>query len=75
MDSKRTRNVLTAMIVLFAAVLAVITVANLDAVKQKLGLARKTPVQEEVQENSGEEETKGGQIGGNLSAFLSDETF
>lgn len=75
MDSKRMRRVLTAMIVVFLAALAVITVTNLDAVKRKLGLAQETPAQEKTEENGGTQEKESGQIGGNLSAFLSDETF
>lgn len=75
MDSKQMRRVLAAMIVAFLAVLAVITIANFDAVKRKLGFAQEPPVQEKTEENNGTEEKESGQIGGNLSAFLSDETF
>lgn len=74
MDSKRMRRVLAIMIVVFLAALAVITITNLDAVKRKLGLAQEMPAQEKTEENS-ETEKESGQIGGNLSAFLSDETF
>lgn len=61
------------MIVMFLAVIAVITAANLDMVKRKLGLS----VQEQAQETAAIEEadTDGGQIGNDLSAFLYDETF
>lgn len=75
MDSNQTRRVLAAMIVVFLVVLAVITITNLDAVKRKLGFAQEPPVQEKTEENSGTEEKESGQIGSNLSAFLSDETF
>lgn len=75
MDSKQTRRVLAAMIIVFLVVIAVLVIANYDAVKRKLGFAKQSPVQEETEENNGTEEQKSGQIGGNLSAFLSDETF
>lgn len=75
MDSKRMRRLLAIMIVVFLAVLAVITITNLDAVKRKLGLVQQAPAQEKTEENNGTEEKESGQIGGNLSAFLSDETF
>lgn len=75
MDSKRMRRALIAMILVFVAVIAAIATANLDTVKRKLGLAQETPVQEEQKENTDTEETESGQIGSNLSAFLSDETF
>lgn len=75
MDSKRMRRLLAILIVGFLAVLAVITITNLDAVKRKLGLAQEMPVQEKTEENHKTEEKESGQIGGNLSAFLSDETF
>lgn len=75
MDSKRMRRALVAMILVFVAVIAAIAIANLDTVKRKLGLAQETPVQEETKENTDTEETESGQIGSNLSAFLSDETF
>lgn len=75
MDSKRMRRVLAAMIIVFAAVIAVLAAANLDAVKRKLGLAEEMPAQEETEENTGTQEEESGQIGSNLSAFLNDETF
>lgn len=75
MDSKRTKRVLIAMILVFVVVIAVITIANLDAVKRKLGLVRELPAQEETEVNNETEEKESGQIGSNLSAFLSDETF
>ncbi len=75
MDSKRMRRALIAMILVFVAVIAAIAIVNLDTVKRKLGLAQETPVQEEQKENTDTEETESGQIGSNLSAFLSDETF
>lgn len=75
MDSKRMRRVLAVMIIVFLAALAVITITNLDAVKRKLGVGQATPAQEKTEENSVTEERESGQIGSNLSAFLSDETF
>lgn len=75
MDSKRMRRALIAMILVFVAVIAAIAIANLDTVKRKLGLVQEAPVQEETKENTDTEETESGQIGSNLSAFLSDETF
>lgn len=75
MDSKRMRRALVAMIALFLMIMAIITITNLDAVKRKLGLAQDMPAQEETEESDTVEETESGQIGGNLSAFLNDETF
>lgn len=75
MDSKRMRRAMIFMIVVFVAVFAVIAVANLDAVKVKLGFAAKEPAQEETQAEEKETETESGQIGSDLSAFMSDETF
>lgn len=75
MDSKRMRRVLAAMIIVFLVVIVALVAANLDAVKRKLGFAQEIPVQEETEENNGAEEKESGQIGSNLSAFLSDETF
>ena len=73
MDSKRMRRAMACMIVIFLAVFAVIAIMNFDTVKQKLGLAEETPVQEEEPEQ--EEQVNEGQIGNNLSGFLTDETF
>lgn len=72
MDSKRMRRTLFALVGMFLVLIAVIAVMNLDMVKRKLGL-----VEEPVQETAAieEEETGGGQIGDDLSAFLRDETF
>lgn len=75
MDSKRMRRMLAAMIIVFLVVIAALVAANLDAVKRKLGFAQEIPVQEETEENNEAEEKESGQIGSNLSAFLSDETF
>lgn len=75
MDSKRMRRMLVAMIIVFLVVIAALVAANLDAVKRKLGFAQEIPVQEETEENNETEEKESGQIGSNLSAFLSDETF
>lgn len=75
MDSKRMRRAMACMIVVFVAVFAVIAIVNLDMVKRKLGFAEEEPVQEETSTPEEEAETENGQIGGDLSAFLSDETF
>lgn len=75
MDSKRMRRVLAAMIIVFLVAIAALVAANLDAVKRKLGFAQEIPAQEETEENNETEEKESGQIGSNLSAFLSDETF
>lgn len=75
MDSKRMRRAMVFMIVVFLAVFVVIAVANLDAVKEKLGFTAAEPVQEETSAGDGETETESGQIGSDLSAFMSDETF
>lgn len=74
MDSKRMRRAMAGMIVVFLTVFAVIAIVNWDTVKRKLGFATEEPVQEEepAQEEAG---TEDGQIGGDLSAFLRDETF
>ncbi len=71
MGSKNIKKFILALIGMFLLLVAVIGAANLDLVKQKLGLS----VQEQVQETVAAEETDSGQIGNNLSAFLEDETF
>lgn len=75
MDSKRMRRAMAGMIVVFLTVFAVIAIVNFDTVKRKLGFAPEEPVQEELPAEEEEAETESGQIGGDLSAFLSDETF
>ncbi len=75
MDSKRMRRAMIFMIVVFVAAFVVIVVANWDMVKHKLGFAAQEPVQEEAPAEDEETETESGQIGGDLSAFLRDETF
>ena len=74
MDSKRMRRAMAGMIVVFLTVFAVIAIVNWDTVKRKLGFATEEPVQEEEPAQE-EAETEDGQIGGDLSAFLRDETF
>lgn len=73
MGSKKFKRMLFIMIFLFVALLGVIAAANLETVKQKLGLASG----EETGETAMTEETdgNGGQRGDDLSAFLRDETF
>lgn len=75
MDSKKMRRAMAFIIVVFLAAFAVIAAANWDRVKQKLGYAKETPTQEETPEEDVEPETEEGQIGSDLSAFMSDETF
>ncbi len=75
MDSKKMRRAMIFMIAVFLAAFAVIAAANWDRVKEKLGFAPETPVQEEMPEEAGETEEEEGQIGSDLSAFMSDETF
>lgn len=75
MDSKRMRRAMAGMIVIFLAVFAVIAIVNLDTVKRKLGYDTGEPVQEEAPAQEEEEAAQDGQIGGDLSAFLWDETF
>lgn len=75
MDSKKMRRAMIFMIAVFVAAFAVIAAANWDRVKKKLGLAPETPPQEETSEEDGETEEEEGQIGSDLSAFMSDETF
>ena len=73
MDSKKMKKVLFAMVAVFLLIVGVIASANLDTVKQKLGLS----VNEQIRETAiiEEAEPSGGQRGNNLSAFLQDETF
>lgn len=75
MDSKRMRRAMAGMIVIFLAVFAVIAIVNFDTVKRKLGFAGEEPVQEETPVQEEEAGAENGQIGGDLSAFLGDETF
>ena len=60
------------MLAMFVVLIGVITVTNLDAVMQKLGLTSDVQAEETV---AVQEDVIGGQIGNNLSAFLYDETF
>lgn len=75
MDSKWMRWTMISMIVIFLAAFAVIAAANFDAVKHKLGFDVEEPKPEEEPGEDVETETEGGQIGSDLSAFMSDETF
>ena len=72
MDYKKTKRTLLAMLAMFVVLIGVITVTNLDAVMQKLGLTSDVQAEETV---AVQEDVIGGQIGNNLSAFLYDETF
>lgn len=73
MGSKKFKRMLFVMIFLFVAAVGVIAAANLETVKQKLGLTSG----EGTEETAMTEETdgNGGQRGDDLSAFLRDETF
>ena len=72
MDYKKTKRTLLAMVAMFVVLIGVITVTNLDAVTQKLGLTSDVQAEETV---AVQEDVVGGQRGNNLSAFLYDETF
>lgn len=72
MDSKKMQRMLLAMVAAFVVLVAVIALANLDAVKRKLGFAADEQIEETVVI---EEDTIGRQRGNDLSAFLYDETF
>ena len=61
------------MIFLFVALVGVIAAANLETVKQKLGLASDEGMEEAAMTE--ESDGNGGQRGDDLSAFLRDETF
>lgn len=73
MGSKRFKRMLFIMIFLFVALVGVIAAANLETVKQKLGLASDEGMEEAAMTE--ESDGKGGQRGDDLSAFLRDETF
>lgn len=73
MDSKKMKRALFAMVAVFLVIVGVIAAANLDTVKQKLGLVPEEQVVETALIE--EAESSGGQRGNNLSAFLQDETF
>lgn len=72
MGSKRIRRMLFFIVFLFVALIGGLAAANLDMVKQKLGLSAVEQTDEAAVE---ETEDNGGQRGNNLSAFLQDETF
>lgn len=77
MDSKKLRNTLIAVFMMFALITAVIIATNLELLQKKLGL------RESAQHvNAGTVDTvetvinkDGKQVGNNLSAFMQDETF
>ncbi len=73
MDSRKIKKTLFAMIVVFAVIVGALAAANLEQVKQKLGLTADGQPEETalIEETDG----NGGQRGDNLSAFLQDETF
>lgn len=73
MGSKRFKRMLFIMIFLFVALVGVIAAANLETVKQKLGLASDEGMEEAAMTE--ESDGNGGQRGDDLSAFLRDETF
>ncbi|MBO5208800.1 MAG: glycoside hydrolase family 25 protein [Lachnospiraceae bacterium] len=72
MGSKRIKNMLVAVIMIFVMITAVIFMMNWELVEEKLGGKKKSEeVTVEVEENVTDEK----QIGNDLSAFLQDETF
>lgn len=73
MGSKKIKRMLFAIVFLFVALVGAIAAANLDQVKQKLGI----PANEQSEVTAMVEETEEDdrQRGNNLSAFLQDETF
>lgn len=73
MGSRKIRRMLFIMIFLFLLLVGVIAAANLDQVKQKLGLGGQGGTEEETEE--AEAGRGDGQRGDDLSAFLRDETF
>lgn len=73
MGSKKMRKTLLGMLLVFILLVAVLALANLDKVKQKLGLESADAMAE--MGTTEEDNANGGQIGQNLSAFLQDETF
>lgn len=73
MGSKRIRRMLFFIVFLFIALVGGLAAANLDTVKQKLGLSMEGPAEETAAME--EAEDNGGQRGNDLSAFLRDETF
>ena len=72
MGSKRIKNMLVAVIMIFVMITAVIFMMNWELVEEKLGGKKKSEeVTVEVEENVTDEK----QIGNDLSAFLQDETY
>ena len=71
MGSKRIRNTLVAVVMIFFMITAVIFMMNWELVEEKLGGKKREEVTVEVEEIV----TDGKQIGNDLSAFLQDETF
>ncbi|MCM1143451.1 MAG: hypothetical protein NC318_05390 [Blautia sp.] len=79
MDSKKLRNTLVAVVLMFLVITGVIFAANREAVLEKLGIDTGAP--EEAGETDGtmpeavETMTGERQLGNNLSAFMQDKTF
>ena len=71
MGSKRIRNTLVAVVMIFFMITAVIFMMNWELVEEKLGGKKREEVTVEVEEIVTDEK----QIGNDLSAFLQDETF
>ncbi len=72
MDSKKMRRTLYAMIAMFVVLIGVLVLTNLDAVTSKLGLSGE---EQSAETAAVEEDADAGQRGGDLSAFMNDETF
>lgn len=77
MDSKKLRNTLFAVVMMFIIITSVIVYTNIDQLKKKFGIYGNTQHEntEKVEsvENATDKDSK--QIGNNLSAFMQDETF
>ncbi len=77
MDSKKLRNTLIAVFMMFALITAVIIATNLELLQKKLGLREKAQHVNAGTVDTDETEINkdGKQVGNNLSAFMQDETF
>lgn len=77
MDSKKLRNTLFAVIIMFAIITGVIVATNIDLIKKKLGIREEVQYESvenpETTENTANKEGK--QVGNDLHAFMQDETF
>lgn len=75
MDSKKLRNTLVAVVMMFIVITAVIVMTNLELIQEKLGMRESVkPVNTEIVD-APEIVTDDKQVGNNLTAFMYDETF